>query len=310
MSLRALLVVVLLLVVSGVAVFVVAGSGGETADEPASDPSALRVPWIDPDGVTPIVGSLDVNPADRSVWLATNTGLWRLPPGADRPQRVTGTLNTDQGDGEISEQLVVRFRGPDAALASGHPPPDSSLPRALGLIETRDAGRTWSSISQLGRGDFHSLQLSADVIVAGVFGEAAVTVSRDGGKNFDLRVTPAALVDLAADPEDPSRWVASTQNGLIVTRDEGRTWRETEPVPNIRFAWPEAGSLYRVDPGGPVKFSGDGGRTWRDRGTSGGEPQALFADAPQHLYAVLIDGTVEESQDGGVTWKARVTPPA
>jgi photosystem II stability/assembly factor-like uncharacterized protein len=310
MSLRALLVVLLALAASGVAAFIVAGSGSGTVDEQAGDPSTLRVPWIDPDGISPIVGSLDVNPADRSLWIATNTGLWRLEPGGNRPQRLTGTLNTDQGSGEISEQLVVRFRGPDDAVASGHPPADSTLPRALGLMETRDGGRTWASISLLGRGDFHSLQLSGDVIVAAVFGEAAVNVSRDDGRTFELRVTPEPLIDLAVDPEDSSRWVASTQSGLIVSGDEGRSWREREPVPNIRFAWPAADSLYRIDPGGPVKFSGDGGRTWQRRGTTGGEPQALFADAPDHLYAVLIDGTVKESQDGGATWKARVTPPS
>ena len=299
-----------LLIVVGAITWVAFSAAGKPADERSSDVSTLAVPWIDPNGIAPVVGSVDVNPADRSLWVATNTGLWRIPPAAGRPARVTGSLSTDQGDGRISEQLVVRFAGPDRALASGHPPSDSALPPALGLIETRDAGKTWSSISQLGRGDFHALQLSGTVIVAAAFGEAAATVSRDGGRSFDLRVTPAALVDLAVNPEDPSRWVASTQNGLITSDDEGHSWREREPVPNIRFTWPAADSLYRVDPGGPVKFSNDGGRTWHARGTTGGEPQALFADAVDHLYAVLLDGTVKESRDGGATWKDRVTPPA
>jgi photosystem II stability/assembly factor-like uncharacterized protein len=241
--------------------------------------------------------------------VATNTGLWRIPPAAGRPVQVTGSLATDQGEGRISEQLVVRFAGPDRAFASGHPPSDSALPRALGLIETRDAGKTWSSISQLGRGDFHALQLSGNVIVGAAFGEAATAVSRDGGKTFDLRLTPAPLVDLAVNPQDPSHWIASTQNGLIASADEGHSWREREAVPNIRFAWPAADSLYRVDPGGPVKFSNDGGRTWQARGTTGGEPQGLFADAVNHLYAVLLDGTIKESQDGGATWENRVAPP-
>jgi photosystem II stability/assembly factor-like uncharacterized protein len=310
MSPRALLPALVVLVVAGVVTYVAFAATSKTVDERSSDPASLRVPWIDPDGVAPIVGSLDVNPADDSLWLATNTGLWRLKSGADKPERVTGRLNTPQGSGRISEQLVVRFDGPDSALASGHPPAASTLPRALGLIESRDAGRTWSSISQLGRGDFHALQLSGDVIVGASFGEAAVNISRDGGKTFETRVTPAPLVDLAVDPEDAQRWIASTQDGLIVSDDEGHGWREREPVPNVRFTWPARDSLYRIDPGGPVKFSSDGGRTWQDRGTTGGEPQALFANTPDHLDAVLIDGTVKESQDGGATWTDRVTPPA
>jgi hypothetical protein len=306
---RAVLVAVLLLAVTGVVAYLAAQGSGDTAEEEGSNPHALRAPWIDPDGIAPIVGSLDVNPADGSLWLATNTGLWRLSSGADRLERVTGTLRTDSGSGKISEQLVVRFRGPDHAIASGHPPPDSALPSALGLIESRDAGRTWSPISELGRSDFHAIQVRGDVIVAGFFGQAAANVSRDGGRTFQSRVTPAPLVDLAVDPDDPARWIASTANGLIASTDEGRSWRELEPVPNIRFAWAAGGSLYRIDPGGPVKLSRDRGRTWDERGTTGGEPQALLAATPAHLYAVLIDGTVKESRDGGATWDDRVTPP-
>jgi photosystem II stability/assembly factor-like uncharacterized protein len=81
-------------------------------------------------------------------------------------------------------------------------------------------------------------------------------------------------------------------------------------VPNVRFSWPAGDRLFRVDPGGPVKLSPDGGRTWQDRGTTGGEPLALFADGPDHLYAALMDGTVRESRDGGATWTSRVTPPS
>jgi hypothetical protein len=307
---RGMLVAVAMLAVAGVVAYLSLGSGGGTTADRASNPATLRVPWIDPDGVSPIVGSLGINPADSSLWLATNTGLWRVRSGASRPQRVSGSLDTQYGTGEISEQLVVRFRGPDRMLASGHPPADSALPRALGLIESSDAGRTWSSISQLGRGDFHALQLSGGLMVASVFGEAAVNVSRDGGRTFQTRVTPEPLVDLAVDPEDPGRWVASTQSGLIVSGDEGGSWREREPVPNVRFSWPAGDRLFRVDPGGPVKVSPDDGRTWQARGTTGGEPQALFADGPDHLFAALMDGTVRESRDGGATWTSRVTPPS
>ena len=59
-----------------------------------------------------------------------------------------------------------------------------------------------------------------------------------------------------------------------------------------------------------MKFSADGGQTWQDRGSTGGEPQALFADSRDHLFVALIDGTVKESDDGGKTWTDRVIPPA
>jgi hypothetical protein len=244
------------------------------------------------------------------VWFSTNTGTWRVPANGGEPEQVTGRLSSSAGEGDISEQLVVRFGGPDRLIGSGHPPPDSALPPALGLIESDDGGATWSEISGLGQTDFHAIQLSGDAIVAGVFEAAAVSLSRDGGKTFEERVTPDPLVDLEADPQDPARLIASTQQGVVGSTDEGKTWRQLDPIPNVRFSWPEPDVLYRVEPGGPVKFSADAGQIWQDRGTTGGEPQAMFADTAEHLFVALIDGTVKESDDGGRTWTDLVTPPA
>ena len=297
-----------MLLVAGIAAALLAGGGDDPAEEASVDPQSLAVPWVNPDGVAPIVGSVDVNPADDSVWFSTNTGIWRVPAEGGEPEQVTGSLSTDQGEGEISEQLVVRFRGPDRLVGSGHPPADSALPAALGLIESDDGGATWSAISGLGQTDYHAIQLAGDAIVAGVFEAAAVSLSRDGGKTFEERTTPDPLVDLEADPEDPARLVASTQQAVIGSNDGGESWRERDRIPNVRFTWPEPDALYRIDPGGPVKFSADGGATWADRGNTGGEPQALFADTADHLFVALIDGTVKESDDGGRTWTDLVTP--
>jgi photosystem II stability/assembly factor-like uncharacterized protein len=178
------------------------------------------------------------------------------------------------------------------------------------MIESDDGGATWSEISGLGQTDYHAIQLSGDVIVAGVFQAAAVSISRDGGEKFEERVTPDPLIDLAADPENPERLIASTPQSVIGSADEGNTWRERDRIPNVRFSWPEPGALYRIDPGGPVKFSSNAGQTWQDRGTTGGEPQAMFADTADHLLVAVIDGTIKESDDGGRTWTDLVTAPA
>jgi hypothetical protein len=304
-----LIAILLVLVLAGVAAFFAFGAGSDGEEGVAAGAGELRVAWIDPQGATPLIGSLDINPADRALWLATNTGLFRLPRDADRPQRVTGQLTTELGSGEISEQLVVRFRGPDDIVGSGHPPSGSALPAALGLIASEDGGKTWTGVSDVGYADFHAIQLSRGTLVAALYGQAAVNVSRDGGRTFENRTTPQPLIDLEVDPDDPSQWIGSTADGLIASTDAGRSWRYREPTPNVRFAWPASDALYRVDPGGPVKLSADAGRLWEDRGSTGGEPQALFADGPDRLYAALIDGTVRESSDGGRTWSDRVAPP-
>jgi hypothetical protein len=45
------------------------------------------------------------------------------------------------------------------------------------------------------------------------------------------------------------------------------------------LAWPEADALYRLDPGGPLMLSRDGGARWEEVGSTGGEPHALVAPA-------------------------------
>ena len=306
---RALLWLAALLAVRPVIAFVLLGGDGGD-EEQASEASELAVPWIDPDGQDPVVGAVDVNPADGSVWMSTNAGLFRVPEGSEEPEKVQGTLATPDGEGEISEQLVVRFTGDDELIASGHPPEGSNLPPALGLVRSSDAGKTWESVSELGDADFHAIQTSGDTIVAGRYGEPAIDVSTDGGKTFANKRPPDPLVDLEVDPSDPERWIATTQSGLFTSSDQGGAWRQRDAVPNARLAWPETGVLFRVDPGGPVKRSSDGGETWEDAGSTGGEPRALFAVSADELYAVLLDGTVKRSTDGGATWTDRVTPPA
>ena len=283
----------------------IAGCGDDDGgtQTPASE---LAVPWIDPDGDPPIVGSLSVNPADNTLFMATNTGLFRIPEGASKPERLVGQLETPDGSGEVSEALVVRFTGPDALIASGHPASGSSLPQALGLIRSEDAGKTWSSVSELGTADFHALEPVGADIVAALFQQPQVLVSADEGKTWETRAAPLPLVALEVDPQDSQAWIGSTDRGIFLSQDAGQTWRQRDPTPNSRFAWAEDGTLYRIDPGGQVKVSTDGGLKWEDRGSTGGEPQAMTVDEDGKLYVALIDGTLKVSDDSGQTFSDQI----
>jgi hypothetical protein len=277
----------------------VAGCGDDSGDD---DASQLAVPWVDPDGDPPIVGSLSVNPADASLLMGTNTGLFRIPEGASEPEKITGELSTPDGSGRVSEALVAEYTGPDRLIASGHPAEGEALPPVLGLISSEDGGRTWTSVSELGTSDFHALERSGDRIVAALFQQSQVLVSDDDGRTWETRTAPMPLVSLEVDPADPDRWVGGTERGIFLSDDGGDSWRQLDATPNVRFAWAEDGELFRIDPGGALKVSTDGGTRWDDRGSTGGEPHALAVAEDGTLYAALIDGTVKVSEDGGETF--------
>jgi hypothetical protein len=283
-----------------------AGCGGDDGSASEDGTADLAVPWVDPDGDPPIVGSLSINPADSTLFMATNTGLFRIPEGASKPERVTGQLETPDGSGEVSESLVVRFVGPDQLLASGHPAAGSALPAALGLIRSEDAGKTWTSVSELGTADFHAIEPSGDQIVGALFQQSQVLVSSDDGKTWETRAAPLPLVTLEVDPDDGRRWIGATERGIFVSTDEGGSWRQRDPTPNVRLTWAASGELYRIDPGGPVKVSTDGGESWEDRGSTGGEPQAATVGEDGTLYVALIDGTLKVSDDGGRTFSDQI----
>jgi hypothetical protein len=283
----------------------IAGCGDEAASD-GDRAAELAVPWVDPDGDPPIVGSLTINPADSTLFMATNTGLFRIPEGASKPEKLTGRLETPDGTGKVSESLVVRFIGPDTLLGSGHPAAGEALPPALGLIRSEDAGKTWTSVSELGTADFHAIEPAGPEVVGALFQQSQVLVSRDEGKTWETRAAPLPLIGLEVNPRDPRLWIGSTERGIFISTDGGESWRQRDPTPNVRFAWADDGTLYRIDPGGPVKVSTDGGQRWEDRGSTGGEPQAMTVGEDGKIYVALIDGTLKVSDDGGQTFSDQI----
>ena len=249
------------------------------------------------------IGSLAVDPADGTLMIGTGLGLFRAEQGAKKARRVVGELTTPDATGPVSSNLVVRYAGPGELLGSGHPQDaGSGLPENLGLIRSADAGDTWEPVSALGDADFHILQARGDHVVAVRAEEIDIQVSTDGGGRFDTRTPPDTPLDVAFDPEDPQRMVVATQQGTFSSKDEGRTWRPSDPIPTDQLAWAAPDALYRADPGGLIKVSADGGATWKDRGNVGLGVNELAADEEGALYASVPGGEVHRSTDGGATW--------
>ena len=238
------------------------------------------------------VHGLGVNPADRALYIATHTGLWRLRRGAREPERVGESRQDTMG---------FTIAGPDHFLGSGHPD-NLREPPLLGLIESKDRGRDWDPISLLGEADFHVLRAVGSRVYGYDVTNGRLMVSTDGGRAWTER-RPPPVIDLAPNPANPMQVIASTEQGLLVSRDSGERWSRLGNGIGL-LAWPASKALYLVDGAGDVHRSSDRGRRWTRVGQVGGQPAALIATSKQELYAAVHEGGIVRSRDGGRTWQA------
>jgi sortilin (neurotensin receptor 3)/BNR/Asp-box repeat protein len=247
------------------------------------------------------VHGLGVNPADRALFVATHTGLFRAPTGATKARRVGRSYQDTMG---------FTVAGPDYFLGSGHPDVaalQEGTPPLLGLIESKDGGRTWASVSLLGKADFHVLRFIGDRVYGYDANGNRLLTSRDEGKTWEKLTVPSPLLDLAANPANPDHLIAAGQVGLFASRDGGRRWGLLSVDAGL-LAWPSERRLYMIDGDGFVYRSQDGGEGRTPVGEIGGQPAALAAEGNEQLLVALHDGTVKISTDGGETWAVRSTP--
>ena len=244
------------------------------------------------------VHALGVDPANRSLLIATHTGLFRLGPDAERADRV-GERHQDT--------MGFTVAGPDHFLGSGHPDLRDDLPPLLGLIESRDAGETWKPISLLGEVDFHVLRVRDRRVFGYDATSGRVLRSGDRGRTWTAGRPPEPLYDLVVDPISTDVILAAGQSRLLVSRDGGRTWGRGAQRTGL-LAWPRRDRLYLVDPNGRTWLSRDRGSRWHALGHIGGPPAALLAVDANSLYAATHEGVIKTSTDAGATWTIRSEP--
>jgi hypothetical protein len=248
------------------------------------------------------VHGLGINPSDRTLYIATHTGLWRSRPGETRSERVGESRQDTMG---------FTVAGRDYFLGSGHPDPralvEQRLPPHLGLIRSTDAGQTWQPISLSGQADFHVLRAFRGRVYGFDAGNARLLISGDAGRTWTERRSPGALVDLAVHPNDPRQLVTASQDGSFLSSNEAQSWKRLGPRIGL-LAWPRPERLYLLAANGAIFVSRDSGRGWQPVGHIAGPPAAFLAASARELYAALHDGTVKRSTDGGRTWTIRATP--
>jgi photosystem II stability/assembly factor-like uncharacterized protein len=248
------------------------------------------------------VHGLGINPADGALFIATHTGMYRVDAGEREAERVGERFQDTMG---------FTIVGPNRFLGSGHPDfneaREKNLPPLLGLIESTDSGETWEPISLLGEADFHVLRFAGERVYGYDASNDRLLVSADRGRSWSELEKPGPLVDLAIDPSNPQRILATAEEGSFESTDGGERWKRVSRAVGL-LAWPKRDRLYLVAGGGQVFVSDDGGRRLHHLGQIGGQPAALLAETANDLYVALHDGTIKRSSDGGASWAVRSTP--
>lgn len=272
---------------------VLAGCGGQTTEPERSG--------VDDDGPVHVHG-LGVNPADGALFVATHTGLFRAADGESTARRVADRFQDTMGFAVV---------GPNRFLGSGHPDLREKLPPYLGLIESRDSGRSWDAVSLQGKVDFHVLEARGRRIYG--YGSdfktrrARFLTSTDGGRRWSRLRAPEALVSLVISPDDPRKLIAAGERNVYFSGDSGRSWSKLETPAVGLLAWSTEG-VFLVGANGRVWRSARDAPPWKGVGSIGGQPAAFEVGQTRSLLVALHDGTVKQSRDGGMNWTIRSQP--
>jgi photosystem II stability/assembly factor-like uncharacterized protein len=233
------------------------------------------------------IHGLGVDPADDTLYVATHFGLVHVD-GTGKPTRVADRWQ---------DTMAFTVVGPGHFLGSGHPDMTEDLPSHLGLIESTDAGQSWTALALQGEADFHILEPAGDVLYAY---DAATgrLLSTEDRKQFDEILT-ADLISVAATKSD---LFATTGKGRIVRIDvpTGQTRELGGPVTAYLDTTAD-GDLAGIGPDGVVRISDDAGKTWQEAGSIGGQP-AAFTITEQGWYAATSEEAFRSS-DNGSTWE-------
>lgn len=240
---------------------------------------------------------------DRSdserLWLATHHGFYAVTRDG-KARRVSEETYDFMGFAPHPEEAETFF-------ASGHPATGGNL----GVVKSRDGGRSWSRLAAGVDGpvDFHQLTISAaspSVLYGAYAGQ--LQVSEDGGTSWRiLTKAPAGLIALAASSRDPEQLYAATQTGLLMSPDGGERWRQVYPERRpTSLVVASQGELYAFMIGVGLLRVGEGSRDWEvvKRGWEERYLMHLALDPHDSQRLVAVDDLNQLliSNNGGRDW--------
>jgi len=260
------------------------------------------------------VHGMAVDPKDPSVlYVATHGGLIRVKDG-----RRWSYVGADRSD---FMGFTMPADGSGAIFVSGHPDLQSNRPNPMGVLLSRDGGRTWKPVALEGAADMHAMtfsKLENALYGWNVMGRntGLYRVSPAGGKAARLEAGGLESVySLAAHPAERGRLLAGTSHGLMGSTDGGATWAA---VPGALAGILVTAVAYHPTDGARVYAYGfkdglgfvrstDGGKTWKATEFLLSDRDGVVVIAPSlhaadTVFVATAGGDILRSDNGGTTW--------
>ncbi len=263
----------------------------------------------------------------HTLYAGTNAGLYRTDNGGDRWERLDGPFDPGKGwpGGVMIWSLLIHPKRPETLFVG-------TCPSAL--YRSEDGGKNWERLeADLSPECGGILYPRVTCILADPSDDEGIWAgieidgvrrSADGGNTWEKLgkgLSSADIHGLAILPGTPKTVLASTNNDLNLSTDEGRTWQPQ----NVKAQFPWAycrGIVQKVDdpntlflgngngpPGseGALQISRDGGRTWQAASLPVPPNSTVWTFAanpatPDTLLCATVSGQVYLSRDGGKDW--------
>jgi hypothetical protein len=254
---------------------------GELGDADRPAPGRAETP-LPPD--VGHVHALATDPGSGALLIASHGGLYRAD--ARGIQRI----------GLAIDLMGFTVTGPGRYLASGHPQPGTDLPQPVGLIESRDEGRTWRVLSRGGESDFHVLATTR----RGVLGyDGTWRTSRDL-RRWSISTASFAPISLVGSERD-DRVLASDERSLWASEDGGRSWQAVTQGPGPALLARVGEAVVAVTADGAMHLGRGSGTGWTPSGARAAGPVAVTAwgSVEDLTVVVLAQGGLVVSRDGG-----------
>jgi hypothetical protein len=247
------------------------------------------------------------------VWKTVNGGASWFPLNDFMANLAIGCLVMDPTD------TNTIFAGTGEGFSN------SDAQRGAGIFKTSDGGMTWSQLASTANSSFYYVNRLAicptnhlSMLAATGMG---IWLSANGGTNWTQRFSTTAMLDIAFNPADGSKAIASgstffSTGSAQFSIDGGQTWAMATNLPSagrieVAYAASSPNIVYASvnTNGGEVYMSSDGGQNYSRQSTGynylsgqGWYDNCIWVD-PTNPNLVVIGGTdIWRSTDGGTTF--------